>query len=113
MPACLPSAVRTAGPDHLDPVPAFAVPEPSEPVLPSSTGGSRWRLGAEIARSGVTGRRRLGLGMGVPIRNVEVHLTLPVPIGAPESDAGVGAELTRLWLIEQVRLRRLGVGKAA
>lgn len=51
--------------------------------------------------------------MGVPIRNVEVHVTVPVPQGGPESDVSVGAELLRLWLVEQVRMRRMSVGKAA
>lgn len=51
--------------------------------------------------------------MGSAIRNLEVQVTVPLPAGATESDVGVSEELRRLWLIEQVRLRRIGVGKAA
>jgi hypothetical protein len=45
------------------------------------------------------------------IRSVQVQVMVPVPAGTTEAD--VGPELLRLWLIEQVRLRRMGVGKAA
>ena len=51
--------------------------------------------------------------MASSIRNLQVQVTVPVPAGAPESDVGVGTELRRLWLVEQVRLGRIGVGKAA
>jgi predicted HTH domain antitoxin len=45
------------------------------------------------------------------IRSVQIQVMVPVPPGTTEAD--VGPELLRLWLIEQVRLRRMGVGKAA
>jgi hypothetical protein len=45
------------------------------------------------------------------IRSVQVQVAVPVPPGTPEAD--VGPALLRLWLVEQVRLRRMGVGKAA
>ena len=42
-----------------------------------------------------------------------INVTLPVPSDGQESDESIGAELRLLWLVEQVRVHRLGVGKAA
>ncbi len=42
-----------------------------------------------------------------------INVTLPVPSDGQKSDESIGAELRLLWLVEQVRVHRLGVGKAA
>jgi predicted HTH domain antitoxin len=50
--------------------------------------------------------------MSTPNRTLRVSVELPIP--AETSDlAAVSTELRLLWIIEQVRLHRLGVGKAA
>ncbi len=46
-------------------------------------------------------------------RTLAVQVTVPLPAGAPESPEGVREELERLWLIDQVRQHRMGIGKAA
>lgn len=47
-------------------------------------------------------------------RTLTVSVELPVGAGAiaPDSQA-IGQELRRLWIIEQVRAKRIGVGKGA
>ena len=50
--------------------------------------------------------------MATPNRTLRVSVELPIP--AETSDlAAVSTELRLLWVIEQVRLHRIGVGKAA
>ncbi|MBM4362071.1 MAG: UPF0175 family protein [Deltaproteobacteria bacterium] len=44
---------------------------------------------------------------------VQVDLPWSIQNEAPPDPAAVGLELRLLWLIEQVRVHRLGVGKAA
>lgn len=51
--------------------------------------------------------------MTAPVRTVEVAVALPWGrVGEPDPHA-LGRELRLLWLVEEVRQRRLGVGKAA
>jgi predicted HTH domain antitoxin len=54
------------------------------------------------------------LPMAAP-RTVTVSVELPLSAGdgAPPDPIVVGDELRLLWIIEQVRLRRIGVGKGA
>jgi len=53
--------------------------------------------------------------MGAPARELRISVDLPwpSPAGPAPHPAALAEELRRLWLIEQVRTRRLGVGKAA
>ena len=53
--------------------------------------------------------------MGDGDATVTVRVTLPVleGSGGATDDALVGAELRRLWVIEQVRLHRVGVARGA
>ena len=53
--------------------------------------------------------------MSAPGRTVTIQVELPWSTEAKAAPdlAVVGEELRLLWIIEQVRLRRLGVGKAA
>ncbi|MGA7120598.1 MAG: UPF0175 family protein [Polyangiaceae bacterium] len=52
--------------------------------------------------------------MSGPARTLTVSVELPVASGAVAPDSQVvSQELRRLWIIEQVRAKRIGVGKAA
>ena len=44
---------------------------------------------------------------------VSVELPLSTCDGVPTDPAAVGETLRRLWIIDQVRLQRIGVGKGA
>jgi len=50
--------------------------------------------------------------MATPNRTLRVSVELPMPAETPDL-AAVSTELRLLWIIEQVRLHRIGVGKAA
>ena len=50
--------------------------------------------------------------MAASNQTLRVSVELPLAAGAADP-ATVSAELRLLWIIEQVRFRRLGVGKAA
>jgi predicted HTH domain antitoxin len=60
-------------------------------------------------------RRSYALLMSAAARTVTVHVELPWATAgdAAPDPAVVGAELRLLWIVEQVRLHRVGVGKAA
>ncbi len=64
----------------------------------------------------VHSRRRYDLPMAVPVRNIAVNVELPWSAAggdaAPDA-AALGDELRVLWLVEQVRLHRIGVGRGA
>ena len=62
----------------------------------------------------VTSRlRRYHRSVSAPARTVEIAVALPWGrAGEPDARA-VGQELRLLWIIEEVRQHRLGVGKAA
>lgn len=51
--------------------------------------------------------------MSAPSRTVEVAVALPWGRPGEPDPRTLGRELRLLWLIEEVRQRRLGVGKAA
>jgi predicted HTH domain antitoxin len=52
--------------------------------------------------------------MSAPARTLTVSVELPMAAGAIAPDSQlIGQELRRLWIIEQVRAKRIGVGKGA
>lgn len=53
--------------------------------------------------------------MVAPVQKIAVHVELPwaSAAGAAPDPAAISDELRLLWLIEQVRLHRVGVGKGA
>jgi predicted HTH domain antitoxin len=52
--------------------------------------------------------------MAGPARTLTVSVELPFPTGGASADpAALSAELRELWIIEQVRLHRIGVGRGA
>jgi Uncharacterised protein family (UPF0175) len=54
--------------------------------------------------------------MAEKVRTLEVSVELPLAetdVDAPPDPEVVSGELRFLWLVEQVRLRRIGIGKAA
>jgi predicted HTH domain antitoxin len=51
--------------------------------------------------------------MSAPTRTVEVAVALPWGRAGEPDPRSLGRELRLLWLIEEVRKRRIGIGKAA
>jgi predicted HTH domain antitoxin len=52
--------------------------------------------------------------MTAAIRTLTVSVEVPLSTGEAAPDpAAVGSELRLLWIVEQVRVRRIGVGKGA
>ena len=51
--------------------------------------------------------------MSVPARTIEILVALPWEHGGEPDVPALGRELRVLWIIEEVRQRRLGVGKGA
>lgn len=51
--------------------------------------------------------------MSAPARTVEVAVALPWGRAGEPDTRAVGQELRLLWIIEEVRQHRLGIGKAA
>lgn len=57
--------------------------------------------------------RRYHRRISAPARTVEIAVALPWGRAGEPDPRSLGRELRLLWLIEEVRQRRLGVGKAA
>jgi hypothetical protein len=51
--------------------------------------------------------------MGAAVRTLTVSVELPLPAETSSDPAVVGGELRLLWIIDQVRQHRIGVGKGA
>lgn len=61
-------------------------------------------------------RRRYDPLMAARVRNIAVNVELPWSAAAGDAvpdAATLGDELRMLWLVEQVRLHRIGVGRGA